>query len=121
MDVERLLELPEDIVRGRLGDLVGRLLARPRALAVDAEPARELGDPGPEGVVVPQGLQLLVDAREDLLVDVLGVVLGEAERLDADRVDVARETVDELPPGVLVARATPRYELGVGSLGAQWF
>jgi hypothetical protein len=120
VDVERLLELSEDVVRGRLGYLVGRFLARTRALAVDAEPARELGDPGPEGVVLPQRVQLLVDTREDLLVDVLGIVLGQAEGLDADRVDVARKTVDELPPGVLVARATPRYEFGVGSLGAQW-
>ena len=53
----------------------------------------------------------LVRPREDLLEDVLGVVLGEAKPLHGDRVDVAREALDELRPGRLVAGAAARDEL----------
>jgi hypothetical protein len=112
--------LPGLAVKVYLGDAGRGALAGGGTESVDAQPPRELCDPGPEGVVLPQRPQLLVDAREDLLEDVLCVVLREAEGLDANRVDVARETVDQLPPGVFVTRAAARYELGVGSLGAQW-
>ena len=56
---------------------------------------------------------MLVDAGEDLLEDVLGIVLREPEGLDADRVDVAREPLDELVPRCLVPVPAARYELGV--------
>ena len=56
---------------------------------------------------------MLVDAGEDLLEDVLGVVRRQPERLEADRVDVAREPLDELVPGGLVAAAAARDELRI--------
>ena len=58
--------------------------------------------------------QVLVGAGEDLLEDILRVVLGEAERLDGDRVDVAGEALDELAPRVVVALAAAGDELRVG-------
>ena len=54
---------------------------------------------------------MLVDAGEDLLEDVFGVVRREPERLEADRVDIAREPLDELVPGGLLAVAAARDEL----------
>ena len=55
-----------------------------------------------------------VHPREDVLEDVLGVLLREPETANRDRVDVAREALDELVPGLGVALATARDELGVG-------
>jgi hypothetical protein len=57
---------------------------------------------------------MLVRTGEDLLEDVLGILAPQPEGLGADRVDVAREAVHELAPRSLVARATARYETGVG-------
>ena len=120
MDVECLLELCEDVFAGLVGQpFLGRLLARARAEAVDAEAAGELGDPGAEGLVVAERVEPLVDAREHLLEDVLGVVRREAEGLHGDRVDVAREAVDERAPGRLVAVPAAGDELGVAELGGQ--
>ena len=103
---------------GSSGQLVevGVRLARARAEPVDADPARQLCDPGPHRLVVAERAEPFVDAGEDVLEDVLGVLLAEAEALDRDRVDVARETVDELAPGVVVARTAACDERGVGDL-----
>ena len=89
---------------------------RARAEPVDADPARQLRDPRPHRVVVPERAEPLVDAGEDVLEDVLGVLLAEAEALHRDRVDVAREALDQLTPGVVVARAAACDERGVGGL-----
>jgi hypothetical protein len=91
VDVERLLDLREHVLVGRIGQLfgVGGDLARAGAEPVDAEAARQLGDPGTDGLVVTQGVEPFEDAREDVLEDILGILLGEPEGLDADRVDVA--------------------------------
>ena len=97
----------------RLGDLA-RLLARAGANRVEAEPPRQLGEPGPDRGVVAELRQVLVRAGEHLLEHVLGVRLGQAERLDRDRVDVAREALDELAPRVVVSRAAAGDELCVG-------
>ena len=69
-------------------------------------------EPGPERIVVPEGVQTLVGAREGVLEHVLGVVLRQPERL-RDRVDVAGIALHELPPGVRVAGAAAYDELGV--------
>ncbi len=61
---------------------------------------RELGDPRADRLVRPEPLEMLVDACEDLLENVLRVVAFEPEALRADREDVAREPLDELVPGV---------------------
>ena len=55
-----------------------RLLAAPSAQPVDARAPRQLGEPRPDRLVVPQLGEMLVDAGEDLLEDVLGVVLATA-------------------------------------------
>jgi hypothetical protein len=57
---------------------------------------------------------MLVDAGEDLLEDVLGVVGREPERLGRDRVDVAGEALDELVPGGRLSASAPGDELRVG-------
>jgi hypothetical protein len=90
VDVERLFELGEDVVRRRLRQLlgIGGELPRAGAQAVDAETAGELRDPGADCLVVAERVEPFVDAREDFLEDVLGVLLGKAESLDGDRVDV---------------------------------
>ena len=60
---------------------------------------------------------MLVDAREDVLEHVLGIVRRKPERLDGDRVDVAREALDELVPRGLVAGTAARDDFGVGGGG----
>ena len=85
--------------------------------AVEAEVARQLRQPRLDRAVVAQPVEPLVRAREDLLEDVLRVVLGQPEPLHGDRVHVAGEPLDELPPGAFVAGAAARDELGVGELG----
>ena len=72
---------------------------------------------GPHRVVVAERAEPLVDAGEDVLEDVLGVLLAQAEALDRDRVDVAREALDQLAPGIVVARAAAGDERGVADLG----
>ena len=56
---------------------------------------------------------MLVGTREDFLEDVLRVIAARPKPLRRDRVDVAREAVDELVPGALVARAAAGDELGI--------
>jgi hypothetical protein len=87
VDVEGLLDLREQVIVRCVGQLlgVGGHLARAGAEPVDAESARQLGDPGADGLVVPQSVEPLEDPREDLLEDVLRVLLWEAEGLNADR------------------------------------
>src|SRR5919201_6179873 len=52
---ERLVDPRQRVVEARrLQVLSGRLLARPGAEVVDAEAARELGEPGADGLVFPQ-------------------------------------------------------------------
>ena len=106
VDRQRLVELRERLVELARLHLLHRRLASARAQAVDAGAAGQLGEPRAEGLVVPQPVEMGVDAREDVLEDVLRVVLGEAEALRADRVDVAREALDELVPG----RRSPRRQ-----------
>ena len=98
--------------------LVGQLVDRRRlatagAEPVDADTARQLGDPGADRLVAPEPAQVLVDAREDLLEDVLRVVLREPECLDGDGIDVAGEALDELVPGRLVAGPAACHELRI--------
>src|SRR2546425_1790262 len=91
--------------------LVGHALPAARPQAVDAEPARQLREPGADRVVVPQPVEVLVRAREDLLEDVLRRVLLEPEALHADRIHVAGEVLHELAPRLLVAGAAAADEL----------
>jgi hypothetical protein len=120
--VVRCLELGDQIVCGDARErvFVGGLLPRARPEAIDAQTPRELTDPGADGLVVAQIAKPLVDAREDLLEDVLRVVLGKPERLGCDRVDVPREPIDECAPGCLVAAPTAVDELRVGWFCAQF-
>jgi hypothetical protein len=57
---------------------------------------------------------MLEGASEDLLEDVLRVVGAQAEPLRRDGIDVAREAVDELRPGALVAGAAAGDQRRVG-------
>src|SRR5919106_2612301 len=112
---ERLVEQLHglvDVVRSQL--LAGELLPAAGAQPVDAEAAGELSDPGPDRLIVAKAVEMLVRAREDLLEDVLGVVLAQAEGLRADRVDVTREAADQLAPRGLVAGAAARDHTRVG-------
>ena len=96
---------PSDVVRGRLRDLVVGSLARARAASRSRQSRRvSWAIQGRSASSSRSVAEPLVDAHEDVLEDVLGVVLGQAEALDGDRVDVAREALDELAPGVVVAR-----------------
>ena len=96
---------------------VGQLLAR-RPERVDAQAPRQLGRATAGTPSSSRSCrELLVDPREHLLEDVLRVVLAASRNaLDADRVDVAREALDELVPRLVVARAAARDELPVGQL-----
>src|SRR4029077_1601879 len=98
---------------GRLDVRFGRRLPFRTAEQVDAEPTGQLREPWTDGAVVAESVEMLVRAREDLLEDVLGVARLEPEALDADRVDVTREALDELAPGIVVPLATTRDEPGV--------
>ena len=93
--------------------ILHRLLANRGAKPVDAEPAGQGREPGPERIVVPQRVQTLVGAGEGVLEHVVGVGFGEPEGL-GDRVDVAGVALDELPPGVRIAGSAACDELGIG-------
>ena len=114
MDVECLVQPLELFVEaGRLDVLVcGRLAARAPE-RVDAEAPRELREPGPDRAVVAEPVEVLVGAGEDLLEDVLGVARLQPEALHADRVDVAREALDELGPGLVAPFAAARDQFRV--------
>src|SRR5262249_44739895 len=75
------------------------------AQLVDADAPRELRDPRLDRLVAAQGVEPLVDLRKDLLEDVLGVVVAQPEALRRDRVDVAREALDELGPRAFIPGA----------------
>jgi len=119
--VERLLELRENIVGGLIREVadLGLGLTCARAHAVDAEAPRELSDPGANCIVVAERVEPLVDPREHVLEDVLRVVRRQPEALDCDRVDVTREAVDKLAPGLVIAFTAACDEGGVGELGGQ--
>jgi hypothetical protein len=121
VDVERVLQLGQHVLARNLRELlgVGCDLARSRAQAVDAEAPGELRDPGTDRVVLAKGVQALVDAREDLLEDVLGIVLREPEGLGRDGIDVAREPLDQGAPGFFVTTTAACDEPGVGKRLAQ--
>ena len=121
MHVERLLQRGEHVLGGRFREIVeaGVGLARARPEPVDAEPAGELRDPRPYRLVLAQRVEPLEDAGEDLLEDVLGVLLREAEALDGNRVDVAREPLDECAPRFVVAAAAAGDEDGIAELAGQ--
>ena len=114
VDVEGLVE-PLDYLLcvGRLR-LLHRLLAGLAAQAVDAEPPGQLAEPRSDRSVVAQTLEPLVRTGEDLLEHVFRVVLGQPEGLHRDRVHVAREALDELAPGLVLAGAAAGDESGVG-------
>ena len=99
----------------RIADLL-RLLLGARPEAVDAEPPGQLREPGADRVVVSEFGEVLVRAREHLLEHVVGVRLGQPERLHGDRVDVAGVAIDEHAPGVVVAAATTSDQLRIGQL-----
>src|SRR5439155_8568634 len=80
---------------------------------VYAQPAGELREPRPHRGVVSELVEVLVRTGEDFLEDVLRVRLGEPERLNGDRIHVAREPFDKLVPGLLVARPTACDELAI--------
>ena len=85
-----IVQLSEGVVRPTLLDLlIGQVLPRGRAQAVDASAPRELADPGANGLVAPKRVQPLVRAGEDLLEDVLGVRGRKPEDLRRNGIDVA--------------------------------
>ncbi len=83
---------------------------------VDTEPPGELGDPGPDRLVLAQPVEVLVHAGKHLLEHILGVVLGQPEALNGDGVHIPREAVDELTPRLFLTRAAAGHEAGVGDL-----
>jgi hypothetical protein len=120
VDVEGLLQLREDVLRGLVGELLlAGLLPGAGTEAVDAEAAGELRDPGAQRLVVAERVEPFVDPGEDLLEDVFRVVRLEPEGLNGDRVDVARKAIYELAPGCLVPVAAAGDQRGVAELGGQ--
>src|SRR5260221_7975352 len=115
VDCHRLVELRQRLVEVARLDLLHGGLTSVRGEAVDARPARHLGEPRAERLVVPQAVEVGVYARENVLENVLGIVLAEAEPLRADRIDVARKALDELVPGGRISLAAAPYELGIRS------
>src|SRR5439155_8296777 len=112
---ERVIEAQERLVDPRRLELVAaRLLAPARPEAVDAAATRELGEPRPDRLVVAEAGEVFVHLGEHVLEDVLGVVVGQPERLGRDRVDVTGEPLDELVPRGVVAGSTACDELAVG-------
>ena len=93
---------PRRAARARRRAPAARAPRRPASRArcaelVDAEPPGQLREPGTDRAVVAEPVEMLVGACEDLLEDVLGVGSREPEALGADRVDVAREALDQGP------------------------
>jgi 3-oxoacyl-[acyl-carrier protein] reductase len=112
---ERFVEPRNRVVDpGRLFDgLLAGALARTGPQRVHAQPASELRQPRTDRLVVAQLVQMLIGAGEDLLEDVLSVVLWQPEGLDDDRVDIAGEALDQLTPGLVVARPAAGDQLRV--------
>jgi hypothetical protein len=119
--VEGVLEIGEHVLGGDVGERfdVRADLAPARAEPVDAESAGELRDPGADGVVLSERVEPLVDACEDVLENVLGILRRQPEGLEGDRVDVAREALDELSPGLVVAVAAAGDQGTVCQVGVQ--
>ena len=112
---KRLLEHRHRLVApGTLELLLAcRPLARRRAEPIDTQAAGELPEPGPDGRVVTEPIEVFVGTRKDLLEDVLGVRLRQAKGLDRDRVDIAREALDEIRPNLLVTGPASRDKLAI--------
>ena len=64
--------------------------------------------------LVAQPRQLLVDLGEHVLEHVLGVLVGEPERLHADGVHVARESLDEIVPRRGLPGPAAGHQAGIG-------
>ena len=75
-----------------------------------------MGDPGPDGIGVAQPVEPRVDLLEHFLEDVLGIGTLEIEALNANRVDVAGEPLDEDVPGLAAVVAAASDELCVAQL-----
>src|SRR4051812_12770654 len=113
---EGLVEVGNDRLVVSRDDFLRRLLAPLVGEAVEAQPPSQLCDPRPHRRVVPERVEPVVDAREDLLEDIFGVVLAQAEALRRDRVDVAREAVDELAPRLRLTAPAAVDELRVAEV-----
>src|SRR5207249_4519861 len=96
VDRERLVERVQRLIQRPFLDRLGRLLAPAGPQPVNAQPARQLREPGPECLVVTQLPKTLVHAGEALLEDVLRVRLPEPESPDRDGVDVSRVVLDQV-------------------------
>ena len=93
-------------------ELIGNRFTGGRPQPVDAEPARELPDPRPDGVVGTQPSQVLVDARERVLEHVLRIGLAQPVSAGYGE-DVAREPLDQLAPGGIVPGTTGPDDLPI--------
>jgi hypothetical protein len=107
------LERQIDILARRL---LARLLPGAGAKPVDAGVPGQLREPRPDRGVVAEGVEPLVRPGEHVLKDVLGVVLGQPEGADGDRVHIARETLHQLVPRLRLAGPAAPDELRVGDL-----
>src|SRR5262249_47290872 len=117
VDRERLVERADALLVGEaVLERFGRALARARADRVDAEPARELREPGPQRLVVAEAVEVLPRPHEDVLEDVLRLGIGQPEALERDPVDIARVAFDKRGPRRLVALAAARDEITVGQV-----
>ena len=94
-----------------LPDLPRRFLARAGREPVKANPSGQLGDPGAQSSIVPQRAEPVVDTHEHLLKYVLGIVLAEPKTAHGNRIDIAREPLDELIPRLRLARAAAMDKL----------
>ena len=77
---------------------------------------RQLREPWPHRGVVAQRVEPLERPGEDVLKDILRIGLGKPEGAHRDRVDVAREALDELVPGRGLAGSAALNELGIREL-----
>ncbi len=112
-NVHRLLDVHEPVRRASSSSPSSAAPTACRRDPVEAETPRHLRDPRPDRLVVPQRPEPLVDAKERVLEDILGVRLGEPEPAHGDRVHVPRVPLDELAPRRLVACAAAGDEPGI--------
>ncbi len=100
-DIHRLLEVREPRVSGDLELAVARGVPPCRGDPVEAQTPRHLGDPRPDRLVVAERLEPLVDAKERVLEDILGIrlrVAGTPERRSHTRTgSTARRARPRLP------------------------
>ena len=84
-------------------------LEPPATIVVDAEVAREAERPRQQWDVAAEASEVLEQAQEDLLGEVLGA-LGVAAEVQGDGVDARAEPVDDLAPGCGFAGRGPAGE-----------